>query len=566
MGRLRTGPLSFIAAGAAALVAAAPAGAIEFGRAVTVSAPGFEPRSPAAALNASGDLAVGWTGLFTDAFFSYHPRHGSFGRVQRLRGYSLAGLEITTSGETIAALVRGHDDASLGGPAYVAVRPAGRGKKFGRPVDLSQGQSVSGLALDANSHGEAVAVWEAGSRVWAAIRSADGSWSAPVALSDARPGEAFTFPRVAVLPSGAALAVWHRVGGVQGAVRPAGGSFGAPVTLAPAGAIRDLKGAGSRWGVLVQDEEDLQLIERPEVGSFAPPVSIPGSTAEYGSDALALAPDGAATVLKSVPLPKSAECSGQTYDDAHALATSSRPAGGAFGADHLVTLVGQPGASPSAAVAGGRELFVWDQPQQTALGGDGAYDDELDCGFLGSRPYGADGTPGTDPGQSAPAVDQATANGFPLYPGLGTDAAGNAAVAWVHTDERGRNQRVRVALIGGGSLGRNPYPDIVSPRVLNLRLSSRRVHPGEPMTLRFRLSERARVVMTITRWWGKFIPGQFHTQRVRTIRLTHRRGPVTLRFPAPTLRSRHYSVHLEVRDRGGNPSFGGPFNLKLRVR
>jgi hypothetical protein len=86
------------------------------------------------------------------------------------------------------------------------------------------------------------------------------------------------------------------------------------------------------------------------------------------------------------------------------------------------------------------------------------------------------------------------------------------------------------------------------------------------MALRFQLSERARVVVTITRWWGKHIAGQFHTQRVLKLRVKRKSGPVTLRFPAPGVRGKHYSVHLEVRDRGGNPSYGGPFDLKFRVR
>jgi hypothetical protein len=517
---------------------------------------------------------VGWNEITGRAYVAYRPRRGSFDRAQLLRGHPLRDLAITPRGEAVAAL----GDAELAADgAKVAVRPAGPGKRFGRPVDVSDGQKdVTGLVLDSGPAGEVVAVWQAGSRVWAAIRAANGGWSAPAALSEVQSGGGPIYPRVAVLPSGAALAVWERRSGsptccqrLEAAVRPAGGAFGAPVTLTPAGgSLKDLKGAGNRWGILVQAEDDLELFERPEVGAFTGPQAIPGATVEYGEAALALAPDGSASVLKSAALPASAACSGTTYHDANGLATTSRPAGGSFGPDHLVTPVTQPGAGPSAAVAGGRSVFTWDQPRRTELSGVGDYSDELVCDFIGAQPYGADGAPGSDPGPSSAAggsgVDSGSATSFHTYPVLATDPDGTAAVAWIHTDDRGRNQRVRVALIGGGSLGRNRYPDIVSPRVVGLRLSSARVQPGEPVALRFRLSERARVVMTITRWWGHHTSGQFHTRRVSTIRFKHARGQVTIRFHAPS-RGR-YTLHLEARDRGGNPSYGGPFNFKFRVR
>jgi hypothetical protein len=576
MESLARGFLSLIVGGVAALAAAGPAAAIDFGPPVTISPPGFEPGPPpAAAVNASGDLAVGWRGFFRGVFLAYHPRHGSFGSVQRLRGRSLADLEVTARGEAIALLTTGNE-SSLDTGAAVALRPAGRGKRFGRPVDITGGRTdVSGLDLDANSDGEAVAVWESAHRVWAAIRSASGSWSAPVGISAASTLGSPVSPRVSVLPSGAVLAVWARDGDVEAAVRAVDGSFGAPVTLAhPSGpgfaTIQDLKGVGSRWGVLIENDEHLQLVERTEAGAFSAPQAIPGPSAEYANHALALAPDGAASVLKTVPLPAAAVCSQAEYTNGQSLATTSRPAGGAFGPDQLVTPALQPGAGPSAAVAGNRAIFVWDQPEQTELEGEGDYSDDTSCAFIDAQPFGADGVPGQDPGQSAPAAgtgaDSTSAEYFFSWPALATDPGGAAAVAWIHTDERGRNQRVRVALVGGGDLGRNPFPDIVSPRVLNLRLSSRRVHPGQPMALRFRLSERARVVVTITRWWGKHIAGQFHTQRVLKLRVKRKSGPVTLRFPAPGVRGKHYSVHLEARDRGGNPSYGGPFDLKFRVR
>lgn len=559
MKRLPRGPVSLITAGIAALVAAAPAAAIGFGAPVTVSPPGVEPDFPAAAVNASGDLAVAWYVWPRFSAVAYRSRGGSFERPQRLRGHRPAGLEVTASGETIVALT-GRADMAPGGGAYVAVRPPGLGKRFGRPVDVSRGQEASDIALDAAPNGEAVVTWASSTGIWATIRSTNGSWSAPVRLSGPAGSAWFAGPRVAVLPSGAALVAWQASSRVEAAVRAAGGSFGPAVTVAQARRLEDLEGAGGRWGILVRDDDHRELLERPEVGAFAAPVPIPGSFARYGGAELALAPDGAASVLKSVLLPASADCFGTTFEDEHALVTTSRPAGGTFGPDHLLTPAGQPGSQPSAAIAGGRELFIWDQPRRTELftaAGDSA--DEMLCAYFGTRPFAAAGAAGADPGQPAAAVEQETAPGFHTHPALASDPAGPAAVAWVYTAERIGNERVRVALVGGGSLGRNPFPDIVSPRLRGLTLAPRRVRPGGLLTLRFRLSERAGLRIRLLRpKIGK------PTKLIRTIRVKRPRGRSTVTLGAPG-RGR-YVLELEGRDRGGNPVYGGPFDLKFRVR
>jgi hypothetical protein len=359
-----------------------------------------------------------------------------------------------------------------------------------------------------------------------------------------------------VLPSGAALAVWERASGaaraccqrVEAALRPAGGTFGAPVVLTEAAegtfaTIRDVEGAGARWGVLAHNGAALQLIEAPEPGGISAPQPVPGASAQFGQAALALSPDGAASVLKQVPLAPESSCADPpTSTGAYALATTSRPAGGAFGADHPVTPPALPGSFPDAAVAGGRAIFTWDRPRRAELG----EDEPAACDRFGDKPYGADGVPGADPGPPTPA-SRARADG--RTPVLAADPGGAAVLAW-----NGGNGRVRVARVGGGSLGRNRYPDITPPRLVRPRVSPARARPGGVMTLRLRLSEAARLTLQLSD---------------RRIRVRRPRGRATVRFLASDSRGRPlrpgpYSVQVAARDRAGNRS--DPVSVGFRVR
>ena len=93
------------------------------------------------------------------------------------------------------------------------------------------------IAVDALGNETAIWVRRVG-RSWvvqSATRSAGGSWSAPVTLSQPGAGSAL----VAVGPEGSVTAVWllereeGRRSVVQSATRPAGGIWSAPVTLSP---------------------------------------------------------------------------------------------------------------------------------------------------------------------------------------------------------------------------------------------------------------------------------------------------------------------------------------------
>jgi hypothetical protein len=572
MDRWIVGFLALVVAATAVLVLAVPAGAITFGPAVTVSAPAAVPAAPpAVAVSAAGDVVVAWSGRgFGGVYAAYRRRGGSFAPPQllsrrRVEG-SDVGVGVTGSGEAFVVWAENETLADLGRARarVVVTRRAVGDRRFGRPFELSRGQAGARAPwLGVTPRGEAMAVWEqlrtgprggtTGSlRVTGAIRAPGAPWGAAVALSDRQRRFGRMEPRVAVLPSGAALAVWQRASGgaccqrVEAAVRPAAGAFGAPVTLGEAAEgesieLLDAEAAGARWGALIWHDGALQLVERPELGDFADPQTIPGARVELADAALALAADGAASVLKGGPLASDAVCSG--IGGVYALSTSSRPAGGTFRPDHPVTPSSQPGASPRAAVAGGRAIFAWIQPQRTELEDRGA----LACNRVGERPHGSEGSPGADPGPGmrlpGPGPDARALRyaNQPLAPTLAADPRGPAVLAWI-----GGNARVRIARIGGGGLGRNRWPDIVAPELRDLRLRPTTVSPGGRLQLTFQLTEPAAITIRISRRGG----------RSQTIRVKRRkgRGSIALRaprLPVPFARG-GYSLEVVARDAAGN--------------
>ena len=414
-------------------VSAAPASAIEFGPPVTVNAPESEPgyRPPWRSTLPATWWSRGSTrfrrrvrGLPAPRRLVSEPRLLSSSRRTEATDVDVA---ITASGEALVAWTENETLAALGRARarVVVASRAATGTRFGAPQELSlrqQGAHTSSLATTPG--GEAVAVWEElrtltgpiridSLRVSGSIRLSGGTWSAPVALSDTQrrftsgvstPQRERMVPRVALLPSGAALAVWERASGatttccqrIEAAVRPAGGAFGPAELLTEAterdfAVLRDVKGSGTRWGALGWNGSALLLFERSETSAFAPPLSVPGALGEFTEAALALAPDGAATLVKGVPLATGAPC--ESVGGVYALASTSRSAGGAFGPDHPLTAATRPGAHAAAAHAGSRAVLGWEQPRRSAIeeGEPGG------CNFVGSKPLGADGAPGSTP-------------------------------------------------------------------------------------------------------------------------------------------------------------------------
>jgi len=102
------------------------------------------------------------------------------------------------------------------------------------------GETLSRLGLNpevsADARGEAIAAWEGGSGVEAAIRPVGGGWLAPQIVGSPR-GEEPQEPQLASDASGDAIVVAPRQArrqestGIQGAVRPAGGRFSPAQTI-----------------------------------------------------------------------------------------------------------------------------------------------------------------------------------------------------------------------------------------------------------------------------------------------------------------------------------------------
>ena len=155
-------------------------------------------------------------------------------------------------------------------------------------------------------------------------------------------------------------------------------------------------------------------------------------------------------LIKGVPLATGAPC--ESVGGVYALASTSRPAGGAFGPDHPLTPATRPGAHAAAAHAGARVVLGWEQPRRSAIeerepGG---------CNFVGSKPFGADGAPGVDPDRGE-RVRLAGRRSLAHARGR-TKRDGGARVD--------RGQRAGASGSGGWRQPRRDrYPDIVAPRL-----------------------------------------------------------------------------------------------------
>jgi hypothetical protein len=163
---------------------------------------------------------------------------------------------------------------------WAAVRPAGG--DWSPPEELSVAGESDGffpqVAIDAA--GNAIAVWQrfdlSDDVVQAAVRTADGDWSAPDVLSS--PGENARSPRIAMNAAGSTVAAWSSLsGGTHAAVRPAGGDWSAPKDISAAGAEPALAvdsggTAFALWPVTVAPGEMvLQVAMHPPGGSWSAP-------------------------------------------------------------------------------------------------------------------------------------------------------------------------------------------------------------------------------------------------------------------------------------------------------
>lgn len=194
------------------------------------------PIGPIAAMNAAGRAGAVWsgpTGSLDAARLEAGARQwGPVARLVAATGGGPAAIALGPGGDALAGW-QGSFAAPPEGQIQLAASPPGAG-----PWSAPQAVSVEVARSPRLAIGrdEALAIWSgresAGLPIEVAVRSPDGSWSAPLPLS--RPGVAAASPSVAVDAAGNAVAVWIE-DAVMVAERPAGGAFGAPVAVSAPG-------------------------------------------------------------------------------------------------------------------------------------------------------------------------------------------------------------------------------------------------------------------------------------------------------------------------------------------
>ena len=199
-----------------------------------VSAPAPHTEGPAVAMDREGNAAAvwhSWAGGDASVFAAVRPAGGSWTTPEQLSPPGLAGFKADVAVAAGRAVVVWA--AVEGGLSIVQTTSRMIGSGGWLPAEtISSGTSHAYTPRIALSDtGSAVAVW----RWWrsgyfviqAALRSPDGSWSAPEDLS--APGEDSRPPRVAMDAAGAAVAAWIRPTGSNtmafAAYRPAAGPW-----------------------------------------------------------------------------------------------------------------------------------------------------------------------------------------------------------------------------------------------------------------------------------------------------------------------------------------------------
>lgn len=197
-------------------VAVRPPGG-EFGRPVTLSDADPFGDAPQVAIDAAGNAIVVWRqfdggGRVVQA--AVRPADGEFGRPVTLSapGENTTAPSLATDATGRTTVVWSGRDAPGDVVWATTLAPDGQ---FGRAVTLSDPAGGADAPHVASAGGAATVVWtqvvDGERRVEAAVRPAGGEFGSAVALS--LPGGAAEAPRVAMRAAGDALAVWRRYDG-----------------------------------------------------------------------------------------------------------------------------------------------------------------------------------------------------------------------------------------------------------------------------------------------------------------------------------------------------------------
>jgi RTX calcium-binding nonapeptide repeat (4 copies) len=261
----------------------------------TISPARFSGSGPRIDSDGSGNVVAVWRELDDDEAAiraAFRPKNGSFGPSVRISVPSVAAESPEVAMDKLGNAVAVWQQSTNGRDSIVesAIRPAGGEwsvplalsapgePAFNADVEIAEGQATAVWVAIANrvpvihsanrtmtgpwsdtltisrpegpssapsvavdDHGGAVAAWQwgdGGNRlIHAAVRSSDGTWSAPEQLSG--PGRDATAPVLAMDGAGNALVGWIRGNGIwtaaQIATRPAGGAFSPPRNLSRRG-------------------------------------------------------------------------------------------------------------------------------------------------------------------------------------------------------------------------------------------------------------------------------------------------------------------------------------------
>ncbi len=178
--------------------------------------------------------------------------------------------------------------------------------------DLSlPGGTAEGLDAAIGGGGAAAVVWHraigAKTVVEVALGSPDGSWSAPLTLSD--PTESAFGPKIAVGKDGAATAIWSRSDGrsalVQSSSHPSGGAWTAAVNISePGRSATDpqlgLDDAGDATAIWRRSDGSFSLVQasrRPVAGAWTTPVNLSAPGGDASSARLAVTRAGLAVAI-----------------------------------------------------------------------------------------------------------------------------------------------------------------------------------------------------------------------------------------------------------------------------
>jgi len=304
-------------------------------QAVNLSAGGKNAGAPSLAIAPDGTATAVWT-RFNGATWSVQASTrrpgGAFGAPLDLATESggTSQVAVARDGTTTVAWTRPD-----GPNRSVQVRTRPPGGVFGAPVDLkAAGVYGTQPQLVVAHDGTTTAYWAASDgsvvRVQASTRPVGGAFGPVVDLSAS--DQSADYPSIGVAADGTATAIWVRnpydgAGIVQVSTRPPGGKFGAPVDLTGAGASAAQLAVAADgtttavWQLDAEFSHVLQASTRPPGGAFGAPVRLASSYYMTEWPALAVAPDGAATVAW-------APDNGTNI----VVQTITRPPGGAFGA------------------------------------------------------------------------------------------------------------------------------------------------------------------------------------------------------------------------------------------